>query len=193
MMNVKDYVHAVIVSIIHHFLHTVQPHLGNLIIFIYMGMPGNRDTDGIESRFLNIVNHFLSCCDSHPLCFAVKLIGKWTFSESIEGIAQIPANLHVMYKRKGLGIRNVIRLNVHFWNLKFRFLTFAALYTFTVLSTFTTLRLLPQRNCLHYLLLHLNRSLSVHFLRPLPRYHHNRRACPRQEKLPVSLLLISFS
>ena len=106
MVNVKDNVHTVLVSVVNYLMNTSHPLGIDVVVCVKVLEPCCRDTDCIEALCLDSLEECLVSLRAAPAGLCLKtgaLNGDISFgivrigllSISVEGITQIPAHLHV--------------------------------------------------------------------------------------------------
>ena len=117
VMDIQDNIHPVVISVIHNLLHPVQPDFRNLPVLVHMIMPAHRDSHTVKARFLNISKHFRSGLDAAPAALQLQLVTRKAVVDGVKGIAQVPADLHIMHKLQCLRIRKIKGRYIHLRNL----------------------------------------------------------------------------
>jgi len=112
VMDVEDHIHITLDGPVHHFLHAVQPGGVDGEISVHMVVPAHRQAQGVEAGLVHRLDHLFGGFHAAPVAFDGQVITRKTIAGSIEGVAQVPADLHFLHKGHGLVFGDGILIDV---------------------------------------------------------------------------------
>ena len=114
VMRIEDDIEAHVLCPVHDLLDARHPFLGDLEILVHMIVPRDRNADRLEACAPDRGEHFNRRGLAAPCLLIIQLIFRADIVDirCVEGVAEIPAELHVFDKCHALILRHLILIDL---------------------------------------------------------------------------------